>query len=198
MIPPEWGKIYAVPGKQLHLDIGCGRGRLLLDLAQVIPEFNFLGLEIREPLVREANQRRDTLGIANLHYFFCNVNNSLTVLLNSLPVGVLTYVTILFPDPWFKTRHAKRRVVQPKLVDTLARYLVEGGIIFLQSDVEMLIQEMCDHFEKHSCFRRYPTSAWLVNNPLPIGSEREMATLSRGEPVYRVLFSKETAISRKF
>ncbi|HYX17380.1 MAG TPA: tRNA (guanosine(46)-N7)-methyltransferase TrmB, partial [Nostoc sp.] len=121
--PQDLEKIYAKPNQPLHLDIGCAKGQFLVNMAKIEPNWNFLGLEIREPLVVEANKLRSELGFTNLHYLFCNVNNSLHSILSSLPPGSLQRVTIQFPDPWFKTRHAKRRVVQPELVADLANYL---------------------------------------------------------------------------
>lgn len=185
--PLEWEKIYAAPNQPLHLDIGCGKGLFLLSMAME-PTWNFLGLEIREPLVQEANVWRDELGLTNLHYLFCNVNNSLQSLLSSLPDGTLQRVTIQFPDPWFKNRHAKRRVVQPELVAELATYLATGGIVFLQSDIEALAVEMCDRFQSHPGFQRQGEKQWLAENPLAVTTEREKSTLSRGESVYRALF----------
>ncbi|MBO3464374.1 tRNA (guanosine(46)-N7)-methyltransferase TrmB [Aetokthonos hydrillicola CCALA 1050] len=189
----EWEKIYTQPNQPLHIDIGCARGRFLLDMAQIEPNWNFLGLEIREPLVHDANKWRDELGLTNLHYLFCNVNNSLRPLLSSLPNKSLERVTIQFPDPWFKTRHAKRRVVQPQLVEELADYLVSGGVVFLQSDIEFVAKEMCDRFAAHPAFHNVSTEKWLAQNPLPVSTEREIFTLNKGEPVYRAMFQKVTA-----
>ncbi len=184
----DWSKVYANPTQPLHLDIGCGKGHFLSSMAQLEPGWNFLGLEIREPLVQEANTRRDKLGLTNLHYLFCNVNNSLRSLLSSFPTGTLQRVTIQFPDPWFKNRHAKRRLVQPELVAELATYLTVEGVVFLQSDIEALAVEMCDRFAAHPAFQRQGGQEWLAENPLPVPTEREKSTLSRGEPVYRSLF----------
>lgn len=184
--PLVWDKIYATPTQPLHLDIGCGKGRFLLSMATLEPSWNYLGLEIREPLVQDANTWRDELGVTNLHYLFCNVNNSLK-LLSSLPVGTLQRVTIQFPDPWFKNRHSKRRLVQPDLVTELASYLTVGGVVFLQSDIEALAVEMCDRFSAHSAFERQG-KGWLAENPLPVPTEREKSTRSRRESVYRALF----------
>jgi len=186
--PPNWEKTYADQNQPLHLDIGCGKGRFLLSMAQVEPRWNFLGLEIRQPLVHEANTWRQELGLTNLHYLFCNVNNSLRSLLSSLPKGTLQRVTIQFPDPWFKNRHAKRRLVQPELVAELVSYLSVGGVVFLQSDIEALAVEMCDRFDADPAFQRQSSQDWLPENPLPVQTEREKSTLSRGEPVYRALF----------
>ncbi|MEA5552193.1 tRNA (guanosine(46)-N7)-methyltransferase TrmB [Anabaena cylindrica UHCC 0172] len=188
--PLEWEKVYAQPNQPLHLDIGCARGRFLLEMAQIEPNWNFLGLEIREPLVIEANKFASELDLNNLHYLFCNVNNSLTPVLATLPPGILQRVTIQFPDPWFKNRHAKRRVVQPELVAELASYLTEGGVVFVQSDQKFIAVEMCDRFSEHPAFEKTNTEEWLAANPLPVPTEREIGTMKKGEPVYRALFLK--------
>lgn len=187
--PPNWETIYQQPNQPLHLDIGCARGQFLLAMAEQQPDWNFLGLEIREPLVQQANQDRDRLALSNLHYIFCNVNNFLRPLLQSLPNGTFQRVSIQFPDPWFKKRHQKRRVVQPAVVDALAEFLPPNGLVFLQSDVEPVAIEMCDRFAKHPQFQRQ-TPAWLPTNPMPVPTERERSTLEKGEPVYRAVFHK--------
>jgi tRNA (guanine-N7-)-methyltransferase len=187
--PPAWDRIYAMPSQPLHLDIGCGRGRFLLQMAQRQPDWNFLGVEIREPLVEQANGYIAELELTNLRYLFCNINNSLRSLLNSLPTGTLQRVTIQFPDPWFKRKHKTRRVVQPDLVADLAEFLAVGGTIFLQSDIQEVAEEMRDRVAAHPAF--VPSQPdWLPLNPLPIATERELSTLKSGAPVYRTLFVK--------
>jgi tRNA (guanine-N7-)-methyltransferase len=101
-------------------------------------------------------------------------------------------ISIQYPDPCFKTRHAKRRVVQPELVNTLAANLLPGTEIFLQSDLEWVAQEMVDRFAANPIFQRQDPH-WLTENPLGIPTEREVSTLNRGLPVYRSIFksSKE-------
>lgn len=187
---PYWEQIYENPHQPLHLDIGCAHGIFALNMAQQESRVNFLGIEIREVLVDKANCQRDELGLTNLHYLFGNVNYDFAVLLDSVPRGVLQQVTIQFPDPWFKKRHNKRRVVQPELVNTLSRYLVPGGLVFLQSDVEEVALEMRKEFAACSSFRFNHESFWLDKNPFPVATEREEFTLEKGEPVYRVLLEK--------
>lgn len=157
-------------------------------MASLYPQINFLGIEIREPLVKEALVQRELLQLSNLHFLFCNINVSVSPLLESLPEGVLQWVTIQFPDPWFKVRHLKRRVVQPALVDAVAKYLRKDGLLFLQSDVESVALEMCDHFQQNPCFRKTHQEPWLQTNPFPVPTEREIATLNKNEPVYRALY----------
>lgn len=185
--PPKWEKIYADLTQPLHLDIGCGKGRFLLKMATLEPHWNFLGVEIREPLVQESNNWRDELGLTNLYYLFGNVNNSLPSILSSLPQKVLQRVTIQFPDPWFKNRHNKRRVVQSQLVTELATYMATGCSVFLQSDIETVAVEMRDRFADCPAFQRQGEE-WLAENPFPVSTEREQYVLAQGEPVYRTLF----------
>ncbi len=186
VVAPHWHKVYTVPEQPLHLDIGCGKGRFLLEMAPQQPEWNFLGLEIREPLVDQANGWRQEAGLGNLFYLFCNANNSLKPILDSLPNGVLRQVTIQFPDPWFKRKHQKRRVVQPELVAALAAAMPSGSSVFLQSDIQAVAIEMVDRFSENPAFCRQHED-WLPNNPMPIPTERELSTLNRGEAVYRAL-----------
>ena len=98
-------------------------------------------------------------------------------------------VSIQFPDPWFKTRHQRRRMVQPELVNAIASHLVTEGEVFIQSDVQQLAEQMWNSFSAHPAFHPLGEK-WLVDNPLPIASEREIATISRNKPVYRALFDK--------
>jgi tRNA (guanine-N7-)-methyltransferase len=99
----------------------------------------------------------------------------------------LQRISIQYPDPCFKNRHAKRRVVQPELVEEIARYLPSGGEVFLQSDLEWVAREMCDRFGEHPAFER-TQAAWLELNPLGVPTEREVSTLSKGLPVHRAVY----------
>jgi tRNA (guanine-N7-)-methyltransferase len=185
--PPVWDQIFAQVDQPLHLDIGCARGKFVMQMAELEPSCNFLGLEIREPLVEQALLERDELGLKNLHYLFCNVNTSARSLFASFPVGKLQCVTIQFPDPWFKRKHQKRRVVQPEMIEELAQHLIPGGMLFVQSDVLPVAQEMVLRFAAHPAFQRH-SSEWLAENPMPVPTERELMVQSFGDPVYRAVF----------
>lgn len=186
---PNWQEVYSVIDRPLYLDIGCARGKFLLDMAQLYPEVNFLGIEIRQQLVDLANQTKAELGLTNLHYLFGNINSSASVLLSSLP-GDMQTISIQFPDPWFKKKHNKRRVVQPELVTALVDRASNGGKIFIQSDIEEVAREMRDRFATSPLLVRQHATAWLETNPLPVATERELYVLGRGLPVYRAWFKK--------
>jgi tRNA (guanine-N7-)-methyltransferase len=185
--PIDLAKVFADPDRSLHLDIGSARGRFLLGMAQTLPESNYLGVEIREPLVDEANLIRDDHGLNNLHYSFCNAMLWLERLLADIPEGRLQMVTIQFPDPWFKNRHAKRRMVNAELVEAVVNKLAPGGKIFVQTDIEFLADEMFDLFREATELNEEPTSV----NPFPIKTEREKAVEDKSLPVYRTMFVKK-------
>jgi tRNA (guanine-N7-)-methyltransferase len=189
---PDWSEVYSNLNQPLHLDLGSARGQFLLSLAQRQSDRNFLGIEIRDPLVTVANLEVQELGLTNLCFFFGNANNYLTDILTSIPELNLQCVTIQFPDPWFKKRHDKRRIVQNNLVIVLLKYLQPGGIIFLQSDVEKVALEMSDRFLASPDFNQQFTHSWLENNPFSIATEREKLTLSQNQQVYRALIEKKS------
>lgn len=187
---PDWEEIYDTTERPWHLDIGCARGKFLLNMAQQNPEVNYLGIEIRRQLVELANQDRDNLPLTNLHYLFGNINSSVAVLLKSLPRNSLRTVSVQFPDPWFKKKHNKRRVIQPNLVAILVNYLAFEGEIFLQSDIKEVAVEMRDRFAANPLLTQQHSSTWLGSNPCSVPTERELHVLGQGLPVYRVLFRK--------
>jgi len=184
--PLEIEKLYARPELPLHLDIGCARGRFILKMAQIEPNHNFLGVEIREPLVGEANRVAQGKNLSNLHYEFCNAMIALDKLLENLPENLLQTVTIQFPDPWFKKKHAKRRMVNAELVETIVNLLADSGKIFVQTDIEFLAEEMFDLFRKNADLCEIETT----RNPFPVKTERETAVEEKDLPVFRAMFEK--------
>jgi tRNA (guanine-N7-)-methyltransferase len=183
--PPDWQQIYGDWSKPLSLDIGCGKGGYLLTMAQQQPDWNFLGVEIRDPLVERAIAIQAELNLANLHYLFCNVNVSLA---NLLPPAKIAQVTIQYPDPWFKRRQQKRRTVQPQLIADLIPLLQPGAQILLQSDILMVAEEMRQCFEVSGKFLNLAGAGNFADDqiyPAHIATEREEYALQQGGVAYR-------------
>ncbi len=189
-LPVNVKEVYVDPDRPLLLDIGCARGRFLLRMAEAEPAWNYLGVEIREPLVEEANRIAVECRFGNLHYVFCNAMLWLDRLLEGIPLGVLQAVTIQFPDPWFKKKHAKRRMVNAELVETVANRLASNGKVFIQTDIESLAKEMFELFRTNERFTEQPIS----ENPFPVKTEREKAVEDKQLPVFRSLFEKKANV----
>ena len=189
---PQPDLLFNRPEQPIHLDIGCARGRCVLGLAEQAPDWNHLGVEIRRPLVTAADRDALTSEHGNVRILFCNANISLEGWMAALPSDRLQRVSIQFPDPWFKRRHRKRRVLQPALVLAIAGALQPGRELFLQSDVLDVIEPMVALTELSSCFDRPAEDGrpWRETNPLPVPTERERYVLGQGLPVYRVLYRR--------
>ena len=126
----------------LHLDIGSAAGEFLLDLAFVNTNWNYLGIEIREKLVQSARYKLRDREIHNLYFLFGNANNILKDFQNRILIKNLKSVSFFFPDPWFKKRHHKRRVIQPDFVNILSNSMQKGSLIFIKTDVKDLFDHM--------------------------------------------------------
>ena len=126
----------------LHLDIGCAAGEFLFNLALVNPNWNYLGIEIREKLVKTAKFRVQEREIKNLYFLFGNANNILNNFQGKLILQNVKSISFNFPDPWFKKRHNKRRVIQPEFINILSNSLQKGSLIFIKTDVKDLFDYM--------------------------------------------------------
>ena len=119
----------------LHLDIGCAAGEFLFDLALVNTNWNYLGIEIRERLVRTAKLKLRESELKNLYFVYGNANKILDDLDSKFIVENVKSISFNFPDPWFKKRHYKRRVIQPDFINMLSNSMKKGSLIFIKTDV---------------------------------------------------------------
>ncbi|XVF06746.1 hypothetical protein REPUB_Repub06bG0077000 [Reevesia pubescens] len=202
---PDWSEVFKDPTLPLMVDIGSGSGRFLIWLAKQNPDSqNYLGLEIREKLVKRAKFWVKELALCNIHFIFANATISFKQLVSTYP-GPLVLVSILCPDPHFKKRHHKRRVVQKPLVDSILTSLMPGGKVFIQSDVLEVAVDMRKQFDLESCALEHidtvdpsllcDDEGWLLNNPMGIRTEREIHAEFEGAKVYRRLYQKRILVS---
>ncbi|CAL0324363.1 unnamed protein product [Lupinus luteus] len=198
---PDWNMVFADPTLPLMVDIGCGSGRFLMWLAKRNPKVsNYLGLEIRQKLVKRAELWVKDMSLDNIHFLFANATISFKQLVESYP-GPLRLVSILCPDPHFKKRHHKRRVLQKPLVGAIVDNLIPGGQLFIQSDVLEVALDMRVQFDEFDALKHIDTlnpalpcddEGWLLRNPMGIRTEREIHAEFEGAKIYRRLYQKQT------
>ncbi|RLN71951.1 hypothetical protein BBJ28_00016395 [Nothophytophthora sp. Chile5] len=188
---PDWAACFADASLPIHLDIGCARGKYLMDVAEKqTSQRNFVGVEIRRNVLDEAAREAARRGLPNLALVHANMNFQQTRLLQSLPARVAS-VSIFHPDPWMKKRHIKRRLVTDEFVAELAQLLPNGTPVFVQTDVEELFEYMVEVFEAS---RLYDFEA-LQENPLGPPTDREKFVSDQGGDIFRIKFivKKRTA-----
>ena len=139
---PPLTEIFSDSKLNLHLDIGCAAGEFLFDLALANTNWNYLGIEIREKLVKTAKFKVIERNIKNLYFEFGNAFNILNDVQSQFILKNVKSISFYFPDPWFKKRHYKRRVIQPEFIKILSNLLQKGSLIFIKTDVKDLFDYM--------------------------------------------------------
>ena len=127
--------------RPLILEIGFGMGEATAHIAALGPEKNFLCCEVHEPGVGALLKRIGERGLANIRIV---QHDAVEVIDHMLPLQSLDGVHIFFPDPWHKTKHNKRRLIQPPLVAKLAARLKTGGYLHCATDWEPYAQQMLE------------------------------------------------------
>lgn len=113
------------------LEIGFGNGDALRHMARIHPGVDFLGVEMHHPGVGRLLNGLAADGLDNVRVIQADAGE---LLRDHVGDGALARVLLLFPDPWPKKRHHKRRLVQPPFVAELARVLAPGGVLHLATD----------------------------------------------------------------
>lgn len=183
----------AVPRARVDVELGCADAKFCFELAANDPARFVVGLEIREALIDRNRARARRLSLDNLRFGYVNMNVDLDRVFAPATVDCFH---VLFPDPWFKARHQKRRVVEPGLLRVLASQLKPGGELHFASDVfELALAAMAELEEPLAAelgFRNVQ-GEWRFwrGNPWPASSRREDTTLARGQRVWRMRYRLE-------
>ena len=125
----------------LILEIGFGMGEATAHIARVRPDDNFLCCEVHEAGVGALLKR---IGEQDLHNIRILRHDAVEVIDHMLNPGSLDGVHIFFPDPWHKTKHHKRRLIQPALVNKLAQRLKPGGYLHCATDWQPYAEQMME------------------------------------------------------
>ena len=123
------------------LELGFGSGTALLEMATARPEHDFIGIEVHRPGVGTLLQQVHGQGLANVRV---STTDGVQVLSENITERSLDGVYLLFPDPWHKKRHHKRRIVRPEFVALVASRLKPGGRFHLATDWEDYARQMLD------------------------------------------------------
>jgi tRNA (guanine-N7-)-methyltransferase len=141
------------------LEIGFGNGENLAALADRRHDSDFIGIEVHPPGVGQLLQQIAARGLTNVR-IFCH--DAVEVLAERLPEACLDEVLILFPDPWHKKRHHKRRIIQPQFLNLLASRLKIGGVLRLATDWVPYAEHMLEQLTANASFRNLSPSGDYV------------------------------------
>ena len=190
---PPLNQVFSNPKLPLHLDIGSASGDFLIELSLKNKNWNYIGIEIREKLVLNANLKMKSRENKNLYFSFGNANNIFNQSDNISIFNLITSISFNFPDPWFKKKHHKRRVIQPKLINLLSNTMKKGSLIFIKTDVRDLFDHMELTISESIKFKKIPyqdVKFYESFNPNRIQTNREKYVILNQLKIYESIYKK--------
>ena len=188
---PPLHEVFENPRLPLHLDMGCASGDFLFELSLKNENWNYLGIEIREKLVLNANLKMKSIKNKNLYFSFGNANNIFYH--NKSLIDFVSSISFNFPDPWFKKKHHKRRIIQPKFINFLSNSMQKRSLIFIKTDVKELFDYMELTISESSNFKKLTNEDFRFNesfNPNKIQTDREKYVLLKQLKIYESIYIK--------
>jgi tRNA (guanine-N7-)-methyltransferase len=177
-------------GVPLEVELGSAEAWFLVDRAREQPQGCYVGVEIRRDLVDKANRECALAGLPQVRSVFANMSVDLPALFEP---GRVRRFFLNFPDPWFKRQQHKRRVLTPTLIDDLARLLVPGGEIHVNTDIFDHALDAMFLLESDTLRRfdnlRAPWS-FLGESRFAARSRREQQCLREGTKIWRLAYGR--------
>lgn len=171
----------------LEIEIGPGRGMFALERLAAVPDGRLLAFEIRKKWSQILDERMHARGWSSRAR--CLAEDARDALPRLGPDACVQSVFILFPDPWWKKKHSKRLVVGGGLLHEVARLLVDGGELFIETDVEERAREYSADVGALPDFEPAgdePGNFLLAANPYQARTNREKRADADGLPVIRM------------
>ena len=163
------------------LEIGFGNGEHLAALATAHPERDYFGIEVHRPGVGHLLLLASLNNLTNVR---ASSHDAVEVLREQIAEGSLDEVLVLFPDPWHKKRHHKRRLIQPPFVELIASRLRQGGVLRLATDWKEYALQMLEVLSaaKTLFINLSPTGDWMPRpeERAPTRFEKRGARLGHG------------------
>ena len=181
-------RVESGPGRALEVELGAAEAHFLIDRARTDAATAFVGVEIRRELVEAVNVACAAAGPANVRSVFANISVDMGRLFAD---GSVRRFFLNFPDPWFKSRQHKRRVIGPGLMAEIGRALAAGGELFVQTDIFALALDAMAALEADDGFTNV-AGGWtfLRESPYEAKSRRERQCEGEGVRVWRLLYRK--------
>jgi tRNA (guanine-N7-)-methyltransferase len=173
----------------LEVEMGSGKGLFLCGAAATRPEHNFLGIEVAKKYAALCAGKLVRRGLSNGAMI---AGDGLRFFREFLTSGSVAAVHVYFPDPWWKARHKKRRVLNEPFVADVERVLVPGGVLHFWTDVEEYYQTTLEMMARVSpLVGPLPVAERPAEHDLDYRTHFERRTRQNEQPVYRCEFHKK-------
>ena len=177
----DWSEVFINGKPPTELDIGCGKGIFLLNRAYENKNQNVLGIEVRKPPVKWLKTIIEGERFENCGVIWYSIVNQLPFI-ESESIEKCYY---LFPDPWPKRKHLRRRAFDVVLLEELCRVMKPEGLLFLATDMQQIDiyhQKILESFGK---FQQISSELWKLPT-----TNKESFCIKNNIPVHRIIVKK--------
>lgn len=184
----HWQDIFPAPAP-LHIEIGMGKGRFIMDMAEAHPDINYIGIEMYSSVLLRATQKMEERELDNLRFILIDA----TYIQDIFDAGEVDKIYLNFSDPWPKDRHAKRRLPSRQFLNRFAGVLPDKGIIEFKTDNRPLFDFALEEVEPGGfdmveyTFDLHHNEKMMEGN---IMTEYEEKFSSIGNPICKYIISK--------
>lgn len=137
----KWAEVFG-NDNPIHLEIGCGKGKFVIGLAEQNPDINYIAMELQEEVVAQALKKTTHHGVKNVRFVRANANCVDTLFAQ----GEIDRIYLNFSDPWPKSRHYKRRLTYRDYLKLYSQILKEGGWVHFKTDNLRLFEFSLNEF----------------------------------------------------
>lgn len=174
----------------IHIEVGMGKGRFLMELAALHPDINYIGIERYTSVLLRAVQKMEELMLPNVH-FLCIDAATLPEIFDR---GEVARIYLNFSDPWPKDRHAKRRLTSSEFLARYDRFLAPDGRIEFKTDNQDLFTFSLDEINASEIWKLDAFTRDLHHDPVlnegNIMTEYEEKFSSLGNPICKLIASR--------
>lgn len=185
----KWNSLFG-NDNPIHIEIGMGKGRFLMDLAALNPNINYIGIERYTSVLLRAVQKMDELQLPNVR-FLCIDAATLPEIFAS---GEVNRIYLNFSDPWPKDRHARRRLTSSDFLTRYDQILSKDGRIEFKTDNRGLFDFSVEEIENSDIWKLQVKTYDLHDDPMlnfgNIMTEYEEKFSSKGNPICKLIATR--------
>ena len=169
--------------KPIDIEVGFGKGQFVIQKADKYRDVNFLGFEVRRKFVEYAKTMIEDLKLTNIYVECASADVAIS---EKIPENRVRNIYVNFPDPWWKRKHKKRRILKTEFINIFHKVMQIGGIIYVRTDVKEYADFVAENFSKLETFQ--PTEHDIIADN--IMSNREVRCSEEGLDIQYLAFKK--------
>lgn len=131
----KWNQVFG-NSHPIHIEIGMGKGKFIMELAARNPDVNYIGIERYPSVLLKGIQKREQMDLSNIYFMCIDASN----LADIFEFGEVDRIYLNFSDPWPKDRHAKRRLTSPQFMEVYDKFLSKDGRVEFKTDNKGLFE----------------------------------------------------------